>query len=43
MTLEVQGESRAAVRIVPTGDKTFKMLVAAPNAFAGSRYFGLIV
>ncbi len=43
MTLEVQGESRAAVRIVPTGEKTFKMLVAAPNAFAGSRYFGLIV
>lgn len=43
MTLEVQGESRAAVRIVPQGENTFKLLVAAPNAFAGSRYFGQIV
>ncbi|MBR2374273.1 MAG: hypothetical protein IKA87_08610, partial [Lentisphaeria bacterium] len=43
MTLEVQGESRAAVRVVPLGGNTFKMLVAAPNAFAGSRYFGQIV
>ena len=43
MTLEVQGESRAAVKIISLGDNTFKMLVAAPNAFAGSRYFGQIV
>ena len=43
MTLEVQGEARAAVRIVPQEDDTFKLLVAAPNAFAGSRYFGRIV
>ena len=43
MTLEVQGESRAAVRITALGGNTFKMLVAAPNAFAGSRYFGQIV
>ena len=43
MTLEVQGEARAAVRIVPQKGDTFKMLIAAPNAFAGSRYFGRIV
>lgn len=43
MTLEVQGESRATVRIVPLEEGTYKMLVAAPNAFAGSRYFGRIV
>lgn len=43
MTLEVQGEARAAVRIVPQEGDTFKMLIAAPNAFAGSRYFGRIV
>ena len=43
MTLEVQGESRAAVRIVSQGGNTYKMLIAAPNAFAGSRYFGRIV
>ena len=43
MILEVQGESRASVKIVSLGDNTFKLLVAAPNAFAGSRYFGQIV
>ena len=43
MTLEIQGESRAAVRIVPLGENRFKMLVAAPNAFAGSSYFSRIV